>query len=153
MHYTDSDGRAQPVRPVWMLDNRNRKPGQHRCDLCRACANDDHHRSASSIFCGRNDTPNEWFALKNRELLWLSEADRTTGGENDRGHTHWTTMLPLRWRWLPWYEYWRHVLAENRRHDRTIQPQLRLQSRALFPQVPPYRCPVLPARTNCRAQH
>jgi hypothetical protein len=37
--------------------------------LCRARANDDHHRSASSIFCGRNNAPNEWFALKNRELL------------------------------------------------------------------------------------
>src|SRR4029453_5965913 len=102
MLYTDTDRRAHPVRPVWVLDNRNRKPGQPRCDLCRTCANDDHDRSASSVFCGRNDTPNEWFALKNRELLWLSEADRTTGGEYDRGHSHRTIMQPLPWQWVPW---------------------------------------------------
>ena len=69
------------------------------------CANDDHHRSASSLFCGRNNAPNEWFALKNRKLLWLSKADRTTGGEYDRGHSHRTIMQPLRWQWLPWWEH------------------------------------------------
>ena len=98
MLHTDSDRRAQPVRPVWVLDNRNWKPGQHRSHLYRTC--DDHDRSASSVFCGRNNMPNEWFALKNRELLLAFRS-----GSNHRRRARprllsSATMRPLRRRSL-----------------------------------------------------
>jgi hypothetical protein len=67
--------------------------------------NNEHDRRAFGLVRSRNNSPNECFASKNGELLWLREASRTAGGEHDRAYFHRIPTRPLRWRSLPWHEY------------------------------------------------
>src|SRR6266576_1854959 len=99
MLYADTDGRAQPVRPPWVDHNRGRKPGQFLGDLCCIRANNNYDWRAASLYGGCDNVPNQCFASKSGELLWLSEASRASSGEYDSADSHrkTTQLLPGPW--------------------------------------------------------
>jgi len=74
MLYADTDGGAQPDRPLRVHHNRGGKPGQFEGDLCSIRPNDDNDWRAASLDRGCNNVPDECFVSKNGELLRLSEA-------------------------------------------------------------------------------
>jgi len=74
MLYADTDGGAQPDRPLRVHHNGGRKPGQLQGDLRCIFANDDYDWRAASLYRGCDSVPDECLASKSSELLWLSEA-------------------------------------------------------------------------------
>lgn len=75
MLQADTDGGAQPIRPLWVHHNRDSKPCQFRGDLRGILANDDYDWRAASLYRGCDNVSDECFASKDGELFRLSEAN------------------------------------------------------------------------------